>query len=56
LDGIEPKELSGAFDMALETARESGVLEDYRVLKERYRRRWTGHGIFHQRRYIAATV
>jgi hypothetical protein len=33
LDGIEPKELSSAFDMALETARESGALESYRVLE-----------------------
>jgi hypothetical protein len=33
LDGIEPKELSGAFDKALERAQESGVLEDCRVLE-----------------------
>jgi hypothetical protein len=31
VDGIEPKELSGAFDKALERAQESGILEDCRV-------------------------
>jgi hypothetical protein len=33
LDGIEPKELSGAFDAALETARAGGVLEGCRALE-----------------------
>jgi hypothetical protein len=33
LDGIEPKELFPAFDSALETARDNGVLENYRVLE-----------------------
>jgi hypothetical protein len=33
LDGIEPGELFPAFDKALETARERGVLESYRVLE-----------------------
>jgi hypothetical protein len=33
LDDIEPKELFGAFDMALETAQTGGVLDDYRVLE-----------------------
>jgi hypothetical protein len=33
LDDIEPQNLNGAFDYALEVAREAGVLEQYRVLK-----------------------
>jgi hypothetical protein len=56
LDGIEPKELSGAFDRALGTARESGVLEDYRVLEGMIPAALDGTWYFHQKRYAANTV